>query len=357
MKLQHLVLGGILVGAGLLLGLSIGRSEGTPRDAGAPATSATLGLMTVSVVEPRLESVNDEVKVVGTTRGRDEVKAVAEIAGLRVERLAAEAGDHVRAGQVLATLDSRGLDIDSREHASELERTRGEYERARTLVETQLVSREFFTQKQTAYNVARARYESTRLDVGRTRVTAPASGRVLRRNVEVGELTDPTVALFEIARDDTIEMVADVPESVVGRLRQGMEVSVEVVGRDTPVRGTIRLIQPTVDPARRTVDVRIHLEADEGLPVGAFAEARIDVAQVEGWVVPDSAVQQDERGRFVWSVDDGGIVHRQAVTPKLQTADRVVVAERLEGMRIVSRAGAFLREKEHVAIAGAGANR
>ena len=353
MKLQQLVFGGILVGAGLLLGLSIGGSEGTPRDAGAAAAGTNVGLMTVSVVEPRLESIHDELKVIGTTRGRDEVQAVAEIAGLRVERLAAEAGDYVRAGQVLATLDSRGLDIDSREHASELERTRGEYERARALVETQLVSREFFKQKQAAYDVARARYQATRLDVGRTRVTAPASGRVLRRNVEVGELTDPTVALFEIARDDTIEMVADVPESLVGRLRQGQDVLVDVVGRDTSVRGTVRLIQPTVDPGRRTVDVRIRLDADEGLPVGAFAEARIDVAQVEGWVIPDSAVQQDENGRYVWRVDDGGIVHRQAVTPKLQTADRVVVAERLDGMRIVARAGAFLREKEHVAIAGA----
>lgn len=346
MRMRSLLVGAGLLAVGMLLGARMG-DRGEPPPAAASAHTP----LSVTVVRAQRRAISDAVQVVGQTRSRDEVRVVAELAGLRVERLLVEAGDRVRVGQVLAVLDARSQRIGSERSAAELERARGEYERARTLVASQLVSREFFKQKQTAYEVARAEHDDARLGVQRTQVVAPASGRVVRRVAEVGDLTDPTIPLFEIARDDMVELEADVPEAMVARLREGMSAQVRIAGHDGPVTGRVRLIQPSVDAATRATRVRIALDAGAPLAVGAFAQASVEVTQVEGWTLPRSALQQDAAGSFVWKVDGKGIVRRHAVKPALQTADTVLVAEPLDGLAIVARAGPFLRENDRVRIA------
>lgn len=340
--------GAFLLGLGLTAGVMIGaRGEISP----VPAAQKAQALLTVSVVKPERKAIDDSIRVVGRTRSRDEVMAIPELTGLRVLRIEAEVGDVVRAGQTLAVLDGRSQDIEQDGLRSEFERTRGEYERARTLVASQLVSREFFKQKQSAYEQARADYDSARLDVQKTRVVAPAAGLVYRRTAAIGGLTDGSVALFEIAKDGLVEMEASVPEAMVGRLKPGMPVSVEVTGRSGLIAGEIRLVSPNVDNLSRAADVRIRLHDASGLQVGAFAQAKIDVAKVEGWVIPRSALQQDSIGAYVWRVDDKGVVSRLPVTPTIQTAESVIVAESLGGVSIVAKAGPFLRENDSVRVA------
>ena len=340
-----------LLGVGLAAGLLIGGKRGGEAPEVAQPKVAAL---TVSVVRPERKRVADTVRVVGQTRSRDEVRVVSELPGLRVVRLEAEAGDYVRAGQTLAVLDGRSFDIQSNELRSEMERTRGEYERARTLVASQLVSREFFKQKQSAYEVARAQYDNARLSVQRTRVVAPATGRIYRRNASIGDLTDSTSALFEIAKDGEVEFEVEVPEAIVARLRSGMRANIEIVGRDAPLQGEIRLIVPNVDPVTRASSVRLRMSGSEGLPVGVFGEAIIDVTEEEGWSIPRSALQQDRAGMFVWRVDEKGIVRRLPVTPKMQTTETVIVLEAIGGSAIVAKAGPFVRENDRVRIAASG---
>jgi HlyD family secretion protein len=345
------IVGAGLLGVGLVAGLLIGgMGGGTPQAAARPAAAA----LTVSVVRPERKRVADTVRVVGQTRSRDDVRVVSELPGLRVARLEAEAGDYVRAGQTLAVLDGRSFDIQSSELRSEMERTRGEYERARTLVASQLVSREFFKQKQSAYEVARAQYDNARLSVQRTRVVAPATGRIYRRNASIGALTDSTSALFEIAKDGEIELEVEVPEAIVARLRSGMRANIDIVGRGAPLQGEIRLIVPNVDRVTRASSVRLRMSDSVDLPLGVFGEAKIDVTEVEGWSIPRSALQQDRAGMFVWRVDEKGIVRRLPVTPKMQTTDTVIVLEAIGDTVVVAKAGPFVRENDHVRIAASG---
>ena len=354
MKMRTWVNATALLGVGLAAGILIGtKSEGTPPQAAVQPTAAVL---TVSVVKPERKRMADTVRAVGQTRSRDDVRVVAELSGLRIARIEAEAGDYVRAGQTLAVLDGRSLDTQSNEFRSELERARGEYERARTLVQQQLVSREFFKQKQSAYEVARAQYHNARLNVVRTRVVAPASGRVFRRMASIGDLTDSDTALFEISKDGVVELELSVPETMVTKLRPGMRAQVRLAGRTDAMQGEVRLILPNVDSLTRASGVRLRLDDASGLPVGVFGDASIDVAQVEGWALPRSAILRDSAGQYVWRVESTGKVRRLAISPAIETGDIVVVSEPLGGATIVAKAGALLRENDHVLIANSSAN-
>ncbi len=351
MNMKAWLLGMTLLGVGLGVGTWIGAAN-RPGPV-VPSSSSTVAL-TVTVVNAEKRALSDAIRVVGATRSREDVVVIPELTGLRITRVDAEVGDVVRAGQTLALLDGESLGIQRDELRAELARTRGEYDRAKTLVATQLISREFFNQKQAAYEVARSRLENAGLNVQRTRIVAPASGLVFSRTAAIGGLTDGDKPLFEIAKDGVVEMEANVPEAIVGRLRTGMAASVEVAGRATPISGVIRLISPSVDSLSRAANVRIRLEAGEPLPVGAFSQARIDVAEVVGWAVPRSALQQDSSGSYVWRVDDKRMVKRHPVTATMQTPEMVIVAEALGDIRIVAKAGPFLRENDQVSVAKAG---
>ena len=352
MKMRTWIAAAALLGAGLTAGILIGtKGQATPPQSIVQSTAAAL---TVSVVKPERKRVADTVRVVGQTRSRDEVRVVAELSGLRIARIEAEAGDYVRAGQTLAVLDGRSLDIESDELRSQLERARGEYERARALVGSQLVSREFFKQKQSGYEVARAQHDNARLKVQRTRIMAPTSGRIFRRTASIGDLTDGTTALFEIAKDGVVELELSVPEVAVAKLRPGMRAQVKIAGLPNPMQGEIRLILPNVDSLTRASGVRMRLDYASDLPVGVFAEASIDTAEIEGWALPRSAIQRDSAGQYVWSVHSTGKVRRTAVNPTIETSDIVVVSESLGGTTIVAKAGALLRENDIVLIAKSG---
>ncbi|WP_394687357.1 efflux RND transporter periplasmic adaptor subunit [uncultured Xanthomonas sp.] len=349
MKMRPMISAATLLGTGLALGLLF---SGRPAKS-AVTTNQVTPPLTVSVIEPQRQALAESVSVVGSMRSRENVPVIPQLSGLQVQRVEAEVGDYVKAGQVLAILDGKGMGISSNELRSDFERAQGDYERMRLLLPQQLVSVESFKQKQADFEGARARYDNARLSVSRTSVVAPAAGFIYRRAAEIGTLTSDSVPLFEIAKDGEMEMDASVPEAVVGRLRAGMNASIKLAGRAEAIPGDIRLIAPNVDSTTRSSEVRIRLHARDAVPVGTFAQARIDLAQVKGWTVPRTALQQDSLGSYVWRVDEKGFVSRLPITPTLQTVDQVMVSGSLAGTRIVAKAGPFLRERDKVLVADA----
>ena len=96
MKMRTWIAAAALLGAGLTAGILIGtKGQATPPQ---PIVQSTAAALTVSVVKPERKRVADTVRVVGQTRSRDEVRVVAELSGLRIARIEAEAGDCVRPG-------------------------------------------------------------------------------------------------------------------------------------------------------------------------------------------------------------------------------------------------------------------
>lgn len=324
--------------------------------AGQPQTAATAAVaaapvLTVSVVGAERRSIDDTLAVVGTTVPRENVVVVPELTGLRVREIHAEVGDYVKKGQLLALLDSANLDIQSHGLQSEFERTRDEYARVKALQPSGAVSREFVSQKNAAYEVARANLRDAQLNIRRARVVAPTDGVIYDRKAAIGSLTSSGEALFQLARNGEVEMEASVPERSVARLRGSLPASLAIAGETGPVRGAVRLITPHVNSANRSARVRIALERDGFVPVGVFCEARITVSKVDGWVLPGTALQQDTRGPYVWSLGPKNQVARTPVTVVTRTPEHVVVETMTGGERVVAKAGSFLKEGDLVAVA------
>ncbi|MEQ1511211.1 MAG: efflux RND transporter periplasmic adaptor subunit [Lysobacteraceae bacterium] len=340
----------------LFIGIVIGRYSGSAVPAGGgeggAAKATEQAFLTVSVIAAQDRTVADPISVTGTMIPRENVLVIPQLSERKILSVHADVGDHVRRGQLLATIDGQDLQIDLKSLQSEYERAQGEYARARTLASSQLVSREFLKQKQAASDHAHAQLQDASLSAQRTRILAPADGLIYQRTATIGGQTQSQGSLFSIVQNGRIEMQAEVPEALAYRLKPGMQAAIHVAGQNQPLEGRIRLIAPQVDGQSRTTIVRIELPAaDMAFAVGTFCEAKIVADSVDGWVVPSSSLQQDTQGAYVWQVDAKNRVRRMPVTVVMQTADHVVVRESLRGLRIVSKAGALLQDDDTVAVA------
>lgn len=97
-------------------------------------------------------------------------------------------------------------------------------------------------------------------------IVTPSGGTVLERKVTVGQVIQPADPAFTIADLSSVWMVANVPEEDAGYLKRGMEVAARIPALPTEqIRGRLSYVASIVDPATRTVEVRMEIANPRGL--------------------------------------------------------------------------------------------
>ncbi|MFV0645386.1 MAG: efflux RND transporter periplasmic adaptor subunit, partial [Sphingomonadaceae bacterium] len=175
------------------------------------------------------------------------------------------------------------------------------------------------------------------------------SGLVLERNVEVGQTVAGGNALFTIARDGEMELLARVDEDDLASLAVGTAASVTPVGTDKVLTGQIWQLAPVIDQSSRQGTARIALAYSPELRPGGFATARIASGTLVAPRLPESAIQNDEKGSFVYIVDQNNKIVRRDVQIGLVSNQGIAITDGLSGNeRIVMRAGGFLNVGDKV---------
>jgi HlyD family secretion protein len=179
-------------------------------------------------------------------------------------------------------------------------------------------------------------------------IRAPVGGIVIAAPAVVGEMASVRgEPLFRVAAEGDLEVSADVPADQASRLSAGAEAKVKVAGMDE-LAGRVRLISTTVDSTTQLGQLRISLEHNSLLRVGAFARAIIETGQSCGVAVPLSALLFGPEGPVVQIIRDNRIETRPVMIG-LFAQSNVQIREGLaEGDMIVIRSGAFLREGDRV---------
>ncbi|MFL6745348.1 MAG: efflux RND transporter periplasmic adaptor subunit [Sphingomicrobium sp.] len=346
--------------AAILIMVMGGGDKKSPDTAGAGAGQ----IPTVTVVVPGRSQVAGMVTASGPLAAkRDQPVGIAGSGG-RVVRVAVDAGNWVRAGQVLAVVDRSVQAQQAAQLAAQIEAARANatlaqsnYDRAISLQGRGFVSKAEIDSKRATRDaafaqvrVAQAQLAATRAEIGRLNVTSPASGLVLARNVEVGQIVGPASgALFRIAEGGQMEMRAQLSQQDLAKVHVGMPAQVRPVGSDRSFPGTIWQVAPMIDPQSRLGDVRIAVPYDPLMRPGGFAEARISGGTTTAPLLPQSAVLSDDRGNYVYIVNAKNEVERRQI--KIGTVEDagVTVVEGLSGNeRVVLSAGPFLNPQQKV---------
>ena len=344
----------------LAIGAYFALSGGAADDAAAEEAQVPL----VTVVAPGQSSVEGEITATGTIAARRDIPVGVVGEGGRVVAIPVEAGDWVRQGQPLVVIDRSVQSQQAQSAAAQIQVAQADanlaqanLDRALKLVERGFVStadvdRLRATRDSAAarVRVAQAQLRELQARNARLNVVAPASGYVLERNVEIGQTVSAgSPPLFRIARGGEMEVLAKLGEAELANIRPGVSAEVTPVGSEQSYTGSVWQIAPLINAQDRQGTARVALSYAPGLRPGGFATVVIKSGTVNAPVLPESAVQSDDAGSYVYVVDGENKVARRDVTLGPVTADGIIISDGLTGReRVVLRAGGFLNPGETV---------
>ena len=319
---------------------------------------------TVTVMVPGREEVARTVTASGALAARRDQPVGIPGEGGQVTRVYVDAGAWVRQGQVLASIERSVQSQEAAQLAAQVRVARAdaalaqnEFERAQSLVSRGFVSKADLDRKRAARDAANARVQvsqaqlnASRARLGRLDVRAPASGLILARNIEVGQIVSPASgALFRLASGGEMEMRAEISQQDLTSVRVGMPATITPIGTTQTIQGSVWQVSPVINPQSRLGEVRVAIPYTPSVRPGGFAEARIVAGATTAPVLPQSAVLSDSKGNYVYVVNSKNVAERRAIRTGSVTEAGVTIASGLTGQEtIVVTAGPFLNPGQKV---------
>jgi RND family efflux transporter MFP subunit len=354
---RWLWIGAAVLVALLIAGIVLSRRGGT-----APVVERQ-ELPRVTVIVPARQPVASVITATGSLAARREMPVGIAGEGGMVSRVLVEPGQWVGAGQTLATIErsvqieeSNALNASIAVAKADAALAQSELDRAQQLVGRGFISKADVDRRTATRDAANARVKvaeaqlgQARARIGRLDIRAPAAGLVLTRAVEPGQIVGPSsTPLFRVAKGGEMEMLARVSETDLARMRVGVPATVTPTGTDLAFRGQVWQLSPVIDATSRQGTARIALAYNPALRPGGFAAANIMSGSVDAPLLPESAVQSDAKGNFVYIVRDGRVERRQVKVGEVSDTG-IAIAAGLDGTeQVVLSAGAFLNPGDKV---------
>lgn len=290
-------------------------------------------------VDHRDAPVTVKVMTIGSTESERTEKYIGELVADRSNVIMAEypakltsirvrKGSRVSAGDTLAILYSQSL-VSARDGSkATYERARDAVERVRkmkgSVSEMQLVEAESkFTQAEASYIAAEDALSSCY-------VTAPFSGAITEVLAEQGVRVSVSQPLFRLVDLGSIRVAFTVGEGEFSLFPRGSRVSVDVPSVGKSFQASVESVSLEASPMSRTyMCLARPLSSAWSLLPGMVCKVGRGVSS-SGIVIPASAVMTGEDGRYVWTVDEEGIVRKRYITVAGYSGTGIEISSGLE---------------------------
>lgn len=294
----------------------------------------------VRVAAPAASDPEAAIRAIGRLEAAGEANLGFASGGV-VAAVAVETGDRIRAGQVLARLDTAALDAGVMQSREQLAQARRDLARTESLAARQLVSTQQRDDARTKVKVADAALRSTAYSLRYGRIVAPGDGVVLTRLAEPGEVVSSGQPVLRISNQgDAWILAVEVADRDAAGLASGATAMVAFDGAPArQFKASVQRIGGQAAAGTGAIRVELQVEAAPGeLRSGLVGKARIRRGAAPGLVVPASAVLDVREGKgWLMLAVDGRAQRREvalgevtgntvAVTQGLSASDRVIVA-------------------------------
>ena len=317
------------------------------------------------------------IDALGTVVSATTVTLRAQVSGLLTQVLFTE-GQMVQKGQLLAQIDARPYEQalmqaegTRRRDEAQLENARLTLERYRTLLSQDSIARQdvdtqaaLVKQIEGTVMTDKAQEGTARLNLGYTRITAPASGRIGLRAVDAGNTVTPgdAAGIATITQLAPIDVQFAVPQDRVADVRsaQNDAAVLEVTALDRTRQATLgtgkfSTLDNLVDTTTGTVKAKARFDNAKGaLFPNQFVNVQLLLRNVPALVVPVTAVRTGANGDYVYVINDDRKVSLRKVKRGLATVGLMAITEGLkEGERVVTEGGDRLQDGMTVQVPGA----
>ncbi len=363
-------------------------------------SSVASAAVSVAVAKPEHGTANATLILTGTVVPFEQVTLYSQAAGY-LRRLKVDIGDHVRAGELLAQIESPALrdELAQKQAALQnaqagIQRTQANLEQAHaeaayaqltfdrlsgirqrdeevmaqqdvdeakrnrdmTLAKQHIAEAEVQS-SQAAVTGVKADMAGLHTQLGFSEIRSPLTGVVSERFVDPGTLIQVATAsrtqaapLLTVTRIDRLRIVFDVPEASSTKVKDGTPVQVRIA--DQLFKRAVTRLTGTLDPSTHTMRTEIDIEnPHEQLRPGMTANVELELSSYgDALLVPVAAVHTDGTRHSVYIVRDG-IAHSVEVRTGVETPDHIQITSGLNGdEEVIVAAGGFLKNGSKVQV-------
>lgn len=285
-------------------------------------------------------------------------------------------GQSVKAGALLAELDGRAFEIAVRQAQGQLARDQAQLQNARLDLARfkDLLSRDGISKQQVdtqdalvhqlqgTVQTTQSALDNARLQLSYTRITAPISGKVGFKQVDVGNIVKPNDAqgLLTISQTQPVQVVFAVPDAHLSRinaqLKAGEPLPVEAWDRELKNKlgkGKVSGIDNAIDAATGTIKLKAQFaNQDEQLYPNQAVQVKLQLATEEGALAaPALAVQRGNQGTFVYVLNEDKTVSLKPVKTATSDGEWTSIQGDLQpGDKVVTEGAERLRDGSKVEV-------
>ncbi len=316
-------------------------------DEGKPAPQ--LPTVQVGVQEVANESVRSQIEVVGTVQAVEHASIASRVSGQIVD-LPVVLGSQVQKGDLLVKISAEETSAQLLQAKARLEQARRNLAREERLQRQGASTIETVKSLREQARIAKASYDEVKAMLEYATITSPFSGTVTRKIASVGDLASPGVALLELENAKILQVVAQVPESLVLNLHKGdiLPVSIPAVG--VTVSGEVAEVAPSADPSSRTALVKINITAGADLRSGQFARVTLSGSGGKSLTISDKAVLSYGQMERVFLVEDNKARLRLVRTGARYDGQVEILAGLTPGDRVVVKGAEKLQDGQPVEV-------
>ncbi|VEB70358.1 Multidrug resistance protein MdtE precursor [Providencia rustigianii] len=259
-------------------------------------------------------------------------------------------GQYVKAGDLLAQIDPRPFEVQLAQAEGQLAKDKATLANARLdlaryqkLAGTKVISqqeldnqRATVLQAEGSIKVDQATVDNAKLQLTYSKITAPISGRVGLKQVDVGNFisSGTSTAIVVITQTQPADVLFALPEGDIPAIQQaqasGNNVLIEAWDRNNIAmiaQGKLLSTDNQIDPATGTLKIKARFtNEDQKLFPNQFVNVKMQVETLQDAVViPTAALQMGNEGHYVWVLSDDNRVSKHLVTVGIQDSQQVVI--------------------------------
>ncbi len=323
-------------------------------------------VMTVEAATPIPVEVTETLDATGIIHAKDTAEVSGKLTGTTIEKVLVDVGDTVKAGQVLAVLDSQALkdtlvqaEADLALSHANLKKAEADLARVEPLLKIDAISRQevdnyrtILAQTKATITSNEARLNNAKTNLKNTLIVAPVSGIISSKTAEVGLLVNGS-SLFSIIKNGQLEWHAVIDPKDASKLSGGQSV-VLALNNDESITGKLSHLSPIADNSRQLI-AHVLLPNNEKIKAGMYQAGQFILSFEQKLALPVSAVMTTDGYDYVWVLHPNTSQNTYTVKrAKITTHNRIgdkIVAEIDKNAIVVAKSTGFLSENDLVGIA------
>lgn len=286
-------------------------ADSTAADSAATdTTQKTVDSVPVETAPAMVDDISSYLLFSSTVETEAAVEVHPQVAGL-VMAVLAEEGDRVSRGDTLVRLEDDQARLEAEESRVNFAHLETNFSRTEEMFRRKLISAQEYENSQYQFQQARVRLNKATLALEHTVITAPFSGMLTNRYVQVGARVAPGSKMYDLVKLDDMIARVFVPGRYLTVIKPRQRAMVESdFLEDMQFEGFVKRISPVVDPQSGTFKVTVGLKSRwEYLRPGIFVNVQIVTdTHADAVLVPKEAVVYDGGDKYVFVVQDSAAV-------------------------------------------------